>query len=167
MAYPVQNGAIAKHFPRADRLRCLAHKLRNLWGKLPKDLASVILLEFKAVYYAPDRATADLLATVMIDKYAQIYPAAVKCFFDDLDACLSHLKYPEGHRRYIRTTNMLERTFEEQKRRTKVLPQHQHERGGSGAGVWSPLEGIAELAESLDVGPRTGSAQEYSSIDML
>jgi len=124
--------AIARKFPKAERGRCLAHKLRNLWAKLPKDVASVILPEFKAVYYASDRSTADTLAAQLIEKYAQLYPAAIQCFNEDLEACLVHLKYPEGHRRYIRTTNLLERTFEEEKRRTKVLPQHQNERGAVG-----------------------------------
>ena len=125
-------GAIQTKFPRADRQRCIAHKLRNLMAKLPKDVAGSILLAFKAVYYAADRQAADLLASQIIEKYAQVYPAAIQCFTEDLDACLVHLKYPEGHRRYIRTTNLLERTFEEEKRRTKVLPQHQHERGAVG-----------------------------------
>ena len=124
--------AIARRFPKADRQRCIVHKLRNLYAKLPKDMASAILLEFKAVYYAPDRKTANTLAAELIDKYAQLYPGAIQCFNEDLEACLVHLKYPEGHRRYIRSTNLLERTFEEEKRRTKVLPQHQHERGAVG-----------------------------------
>jgi transposase-like protein len=112
-------GAIQRRFPKADRQRCIAHKLRNLSAKLPKDISALVLPEFKAVYYAADRTAADILAGQIIDKYTHIYPAAVQCFND-------------GHRRYIRTTNLLERTFEEQKRRTKVLPQHQHERGAVG-----------------------------------
>jgi transposase-like protein len=124
--------AIDHHFPHADRQRCIAHKLRNIAQKLPRDVAEAILAEFKAVYYAADRSSADLLAEQLIDKYAQAYPSAVSCFIDDLDACLTHLKYPEGHRRYIRTTNLLERTFVEEKRRTKIIPQHQHERGAVG-----------------------------------
>jgi transposase-like protein len=123
---------IEECFPLADRQRCIAHKLRNLYAKLPKDVAAQLLLEFKAVYYAADRSAAELLAAKIIEKYAQVYPGAMQCFSEDLEACLVHLKYPEGHRRYIRTTNLLERTFEEEKRRTKVLPQHQHERGAVG-----------------------------------
>jgi transposase-like protein len=119
--------AIQRRFPKADRQRCIAHKLRNLSAKLPRDSSALILPEFTAVYYATDRTTADVLAGQIIDKYSHIYPAAIQCFNEDLEACLAHLRYPEGHRRYIRTTNLLERTFEEQKRRTKVLPQHQHE----------------------------------------
>jgi len=124
--------AIDRHFPQSHRQRCIAHKLRNIAQKLPRDVAELVIAEFKAVYYASDRTSADLLAEQIIDKYAPLYPSAVNCFIDDLDACLTHLLYPEGHRRYIRTTNLLERTFGEQKRRTKVMPQHQHERGAVG-----------------------------------
>jgi putative transposase len=121
--------AIQRCFPKADRQRCLAHKLRNIRAKLPKDVAARVRLEIRAVYYAADRSTAELLAAQVIERYAALYPSAIQCFTEDLEACLVHLKYPEGHRQYIRTTNLLERTFEEEKRRTKVFPQHQHERG--------------------------------------
>lgn len=33
------------------------------------------------------------------------------------------MAFPDGHQRSIITTNMLERAFEEQKRRTKVIPR--------------------------------------------
>jgi transposase-like protein len=124
--------AVMRHFPKADRQRCIAHKLRNIAQKLPKDHLKTVMTELQAVYYAPDRMTADLLSERFIEKYAPVYPGAVKCFMDDRDACLIHLKYPEAHRRFIRTTNLLERCFEEEKRRTKILPQHQHERGAVG-----------------------------------
>jgi len=35
---------------------------------------------------------------------------------------LSHLKVPFRHRVHVRTTNLLERSFEEERRRTKVIP---------------------------------------------
>jgi putative transposase len=122
------HAAIERAFPRADRQRCIVHKLRNIRAKLPKAIAGDILSEVKAVYYAPDRATADILAAHFIEKHSREFPTAVQCFGDDLDACLTQLKYPLGHRKFIRTTNLLERAFEEEKRRTKVFPQHQHER---------------------------------------
>jgi putative transposase len=38
-----------------------------------------------------------------------------------IDAALSYLSYPGSHHARIRTTNMLERLFEEVKRRTRVV----------------------------------------------
>jgi transposase-like protein len=46
----------------------------------------------------------------------------VSCLDDDLEACIAHLRFPLGHRRAIRTTNLLERLFGEARRRTKVIP---------------------------------------------
>jgi len=39
-----------------------------------------------------------------------------------LDACIAHLRFPLRHRRAIRTTNLLERLFLEERRRTKIIP---------------------------------------------
>jgi transposase len=63
------------------------------------------------------------------EEYRQRYPSMIKCFNDDLPACLVHLKYPYGHRRSIHTTNLIERSFVEQKRRTKIIPNHVNEKG--------------------------------------
>ena len=49
------------------------------------------------------------------------YTAAAKCLADDLDALVVHLRYPLRHRRRWRSTNLLERSLAEVKRRTKVI----------------------------------------------
>src|SRR5271166_56273 len=49
------------------------------------------------------------------------YTAATKCLNDDLDALVVHLRYPLRHRRRWRSTNLLERSLGEVKRRTKVI----------------------------------------------
>jgi hypothetical protein len=41
---------------------------------------------------------------------------------DDFEACITHLRFPLAHRRAIRTINLLERLFGEERRRTKVIP---------------------------------------------
>lgn len=123
--------ALTKCFPYATRGRCIAHKMRNLMNKLPRDkqIRGPIKRKIKAIYYAPDRATADQLAAGLIEAYAGDHPNMIKCFQADLEACLAHLEFPAGHRRYIRTTNLIERAFVEQKRRTKVIPAHINEKG--------------------------------------
>ena len=121
--------AIMKHLPQSERQRCLAHKLRNLSCKMPLEAREHLLAEIKAIYYAPDTEAAELLATRFIETHAAQYPAVVKCLTDDLDACLVQLKFPLAHRKFIRTTNLLERAFVEEKRRTKIIPAHVNERG--------------------------------------
>jgi len=49
------------------------------------------------------------------------FTAAAKCLADDLDALVVHLRYPTRHRRRWRSTNLLERSPGEVKRRTKAM----------------------------------------------
>ena len=115
--------AIDECFPKSKRQRCLVHKLRNIANKLPKEGIQQLLPQIKSVYYQTDREVAMIAATHLIDKFSNKYPAAIKCFQDDFENCLSFMEFPAGHHRHIRTTNLLERCFLEQKRRTKVIPR--------------------------------------------
>ena len=49
------------------------------------------------------------------------YPSAAACLAEDLPALCVHLEYPLRLRRRLRSTNLLERSLEEVKRRTKVI----------------------------------------------
>jgi putative transposase len=44
----------------------------------------------------------------------------VRCFEEDFEACIAHLNCPPTHRRAIRTTNLLERLFGEERRRMRA-----------------------------------------------
>jgi len=48
--------------------------------------------------------------------------AALACLQDDFEACITHLSFPLAHRQAIRSTNLLEQLFGEERRRTKVIP---------------------------------------------
>jgi len=63
------------------------------------------------------RAAADRL----INTFRGPFPAAVACFEDDLDALLAIHRVPVRHRIRVRTTNLAERSFVEEHRRTKVI----------------------------------------------
>ena len=44
------------------------------------------------------------------------------CFMDDFEACIAPLQFPVTHRRAIRTTNLLERLFVDERCRLKIIP---------------------------------------------
>jgi len=115
--------AIEESFPDSKRQRCLFHKLSNIRNKLPEEGADEVLPKIKTVYYQTDAEIARMYAEKIIDEYAGIYPSAIKCFEEDFEACIQHMYFPAGHQKHITTTNLLERAFLEQKRRTKVLPR--------------------------------------------
>ncbi|MCH9047202.1 MAG: transposase [SAR324 cluster bacterium] len=62
------------------------------------------------------------MAEGVVKDFEQELPTAVKCFGDDFEACIAHLRFPITHRRAIRTTNHLERLFVEERRRLKIIP---------------------------------------------
>jgi transposase-like protein len=45
----------------------------------------------------------------------------VSCFEEDFEASIAHLRLPIAHRKATRTTNLLERLFEEERRRSPTL----------------------------------------------
>lgn len=114
--------AIESCFPRSARQRCLAHRMRNLAAKVPEDQWPEFKARVQAAYQAPSRAIARDLADGVVNEYENELPSAVACFSDDLEACIAHLRLPIGHRRAIRTTNLLERLFVEERRRLKIIP---------------------------------------------
>jgi putative transposase len=114
--------AIETCFPRSERQRCLAHRMRNLAAKVPEDRWPEFKALATAAYQAPSRAIARDLAAGLVKDYEAELPSAVACFMDDFEAAIAHLRMPITHRRAIRTTNLLERLFVEERRRLKIIP---------------------------------------------
>ena len=57
----------------------------------------------------------------LVGELASDFPSAAACLADDLAALTVHLRYPLRLRRRLRSTNLLERSLEEVRRRTKVI----------------------------------------------
>lgn len=114
--------AVEECLPRALRQRCLAHKMRNLETKVPAERWREVKATALAAYQASSPKTAELAAEEFRRTYASELPSAVKCFDDDFAACIAYLRLPVAHRRATRTTNLLERLFLEERRRSKTLP---------------------------------------------
>lgn len=114
--------AIEECLSRSIRQRCLAHKLRNLQTKVPENQWPEFKARAVACYQAASPALARVLHDDITTTHGKALPSAVACLDDDFDACIAQLRFPLGHRRAIRTTNLLERLFGEERRRTKVIP---------------------------------------------
>ncbi len=115
--------AVTACFPASIRIRCWFHRLGNIRAKLPDETAGQVLAHVYAVRDAPTRDAARAAADRFINTYGREYPAAVACFTEDLDALLAIHRVPVRHRIRVRTTNLAERSFVEERRRTKVIPR--------------------------------------------
>ncbi|MGQ0680078.1 MAG: IS256 family transposase [Actinomycetota bacterium] len=120
--------AINQMFPSSLRIRCWYHKMGNINSKLPEEAKPEVLAHVRAVRDAPTYEAGQLAAAGVLERYGELYPSAMRCFADDLEACLNHLRIPVRHRIHVRTTNLLERSFVEERRRTKVIPRLLDER---------------------------------------
>ena len=115
--------AIEQLWPTADRQRCTVHRLRNVLAKLPKrERERFRLAYWRALDEATDEGDGRRRIGALIGELERAgFAAAAACLADDLSALLVHLRYPLRHRRRWRSTNLLERSLGEVRRRTKVI----------------------------------------------
>jgi putative transposase len=115
--------AIEQCWPASDRQRCCVHRARNLYAKLPeRERERVKQAYWRALDDAINEHDAKQRLQALVDQLDKDgYAAAARCLSDDLDALVVHLRYPPRHRRRWRSTNLLERSLGEVKRRTKVM----------------------------------------------
>jgi putative transposase len=113
--------AIALKFPASPRQRCIKHKIENVLSQVPEKQRETVRQELRAIFYQQNRAQADQVAAAFIAKYRAMYPSAIACLQRDWEACLTFYAFPEVHWKSIRTTNIIERLFEEVKKRSKKM----------------------------------------------
>jgi transposase-like protein len=116
--------AIGELWPDADRQRCTVHRLRNVLAKLPDrdDLqARVRSAYWAALDAAATPAEAETGLRALVGVLERDYPSAAACLAEDVAALTVHLAYPLRLRRRLRSTNLLERSLGEVRRRTKVI----------------------------------------------
>jgi len=116
--------AIGQLWPDADRQRCSVHRLRNILAKLPKrdDLHARVRVAYWAALdtaTSPEEAEHGLRA--LVGELSGEFPSAAACLAEDLPALTVHLAYPLRLRKRLRSTNLLERSLGEVRRRTKVI----------------------------------------------
>ena len=115
--------AVEEIWPRADRQHCAVHRLRNLLAKLPKAEQDRIRFNYwSALTDATSVKDGKLRLQVLIGELEHRgFESAARCLAEDLDALVVHLRYPLRHRERWRSTNLLERSLGEVRRRTKVM----------------------------------------------
>jgi putative transposase len=115
--------AVEQCWPASDRQHCAVHRVRNLLAKLPeRERERARQAYWQALDDAIDARDGKQRLEALIDQLEGAgYTAAARCLADDLDALVVHLRYPTRHRRRWRSTNLLERSLGEVKRRTKVI----------------------------------------------
>lgn len=114
--------AVEAMWPKSKRIRCWFHKMQNLQSKVPPGAWNDFKALIQDVRDAPSLEEGKLRMERIVEKYSHQFPEACRCLQDDAQASLNHLHLPLRHRLYARTTNLVERSFVEERRRTKTIP---------------------------------------------
>jgi putative transposase len=113
--------AVAMELPGALWQRCIVHFMRNVLAKVPRSETGTVAADLKSIFAVNRVEDARALAESFCCRWATRFGQAVAVLSAGLDSALTYLDFPSGHHRLIRSTNGLERLFEEVKRRTKVV----------------------------------------------
>lgn len=120
--------AIEQVFPRSLRQRCVIHRLRNAAAKVSKADLDAFKADWWEVFdhieEPPGEAAlkeAQRRMDGFVAQWEGAYPSAVACLSEDFESLTVHLRFPREHWKRCRHTNLIERTFGETRRRTKVI----------------------------------------------
>jgi putative transposase len=153
-------GAFDRAFPASLRQRCLVHRARNTLAKVSAHDQPQVKADFWAIFDVGDAepgdqavAVARQQAAAFATKWNSRYPSAVACVTDDLASLTVHLRFPAEHWHRIRHSNLIERTFGETRRRTKVIGRLPGERSCLSL-VWAVLDRASRGWRGLTMTPR-------------
>ncbi len=113
--------AIESKFLSAKRQRCVRHKMENVLGYIPIEHHERVYPELRAIFYQDNLEQAQQTAAAFLLKYENTYPTACDCLRRDLPECLTFYLFPQKHWRFIRTSNAIERLFQEVKKRSHKM----------------------------------------------
>ena len=109
-------------YPKILLQRCWAHKTRNVLDKVKKNDQPAVKKALNRISHAPNHRQATEAYWHFASCWRKAYPRAVACVEKDLDELLHffQIKKPELWSR-LRTTNLIERSFREVRRRTRPM----------------------------------------------
>jgi len=120
--------AIDAIWPKSLRSRCWFHQRKNLEQKVPAQAWPAFKALVVDMRDAPSRQKAEERRDQIVAQYQREFPEACRWLLDDTEASLNHLEVPPRPQQYVRTSNLAERAFVEERRRTKVIPHLFEER---------------------------------------
>lgn len=119
--------AVGMVYPHVLHQRCWVHSLRNTTKTLRKSDLAGFKRDIARIYHASSHRNAVRQFKRLKHTWGKDYPKAVRCIEKDLDSLLAFLTIPIKEqyraliRRQIRTTDIIERSFREVRRRTRPM----------------------------------------------
>lgn len=113
--------AISKIFPNTPWQRCQTHFSRNILSHAPSKYQKAIHAALLDMYHSDTVEEARAKRNDIIDEYKEVAPKAMECLDNGFEDAMTVMTLPEACRKYLRTSNHLERLNKELKRRSNVI----------------------------------------------
>jgi putative transposase len=141
--------ALAARLTGVPWQRCQFHLAKNALAYVPKpSMQPEVTASLRAIFDAPDRSEAERQLDLVVKKYRTKAPKLAEWLEANVPEGLTVFALPPGHRRRLRTSNMLERLNEEIRRRTRVAGLFPNE--GSALRLVSAV--LMEISEDWESG---------------
>lgn len=119
--------AVEELLPNSDIQRCTKHRTENVLDKVLREDRARVKDSLRKIFYAPTYDHAKEALEMFKRDWGRKYPSAAECLQEDIELCLTYYKYPYRHWKRIRTTNAVERSFLEVRRRTDGIGRFKDE----------------------------------------
>ena len=113
--------AIATVFIGAAWQRCRVHFMRNVLAVVPKGNAEMVAAAIRTIFAQPDAASVAEQFDDIATKLERMLPKVAAMMREAKEDLLAFTGFPQAHWRQLWSTNPLERTNKEIKRRTDVV----------------------------------------------
>ncbi len=113
--------AIGKVFPDVPWQRCQTHFSRNVMDYAPKQYQTALHDALHEMYNCKTIEAARKKRDEIISEYGDVAEKAVQCLDNGFETAMTVMIFPQSMRRYLRTSNHLERLNKELKRRSDVI----------------------------------------------
>jgi len=108
-------------YPQADVQHCIVHKVRSTFPKIRVEDKIEFLSDLKTIYTAACYDVALAEFDVVSKKWSKKYPKEIKSWKEQLPTLLTFYKYPELIKDAIYTSNAIERTNKEFRKRIRPM----------------------------------------------
>ena len=112
---------LSKTFPDVPWQRCQVHFSRNVLEHAPSKYQTEIRDRLTSMYNASSIKEARRLRDCIINDFSDVAGKAMECLDNGFESSMTVMCLPKETKRYLRTTNVLERVNKELKRRSRVI----------------------------------------------
>ena len=113
--------AISRVFPDTPWQRCQTHFSRNILSHVPAKYQKAVKVDLTEMYNCATIKEARAKRDSIIAEYSDVADKAMECLDLGFDDAMTVMVLPENFRRFLRTSNHLERLNKELKRRSNVI----------------------------------------------